>query len=148
MVSVASCPTLLVLVGSASSSSLRDDGLAADVRDVDHRARAGHGNRFFDAADAHVGVDVRGEPGAQHDPFADDRVEPGQREGDRVDAGPQLGDGVAPLAVGDRDALLFDEDRAGGCDGDARQDGAGGVADDAGDAGVLRPGGRGGTRTR
>ena len=60
----------------------------------------------------------------------------------RVDARPQLREGVAPLAVGDRHALFFDEDRAGGGDGDARQDGAGGVADDAGDAGVLRPGGR------
>ena len=125
MVSVASCPTLLVLVGRASSSSLLTTVWRRTFVHVDHRARAGHGDRFFDPADTHVGVDVRGESGAQDEcPSRTTVLNPVSVKVTRVHAGPQLRDGETPLAVGDGDALLFDEDRAGGCDGDARQNGA------------------------
>ena len=61
-----------------------DDGLAPDVRDVDHRARARHGDRFLEAADAHLAFDVGREPGGQANAFTDDCREPVEGEGDGV----------------------------------------------------------------
>ena len=51
-----------------------------------------------------------------------------------VGAGPQLDDPVCAGAVGDDGARLFDEGRAGGLDGDARQEGPRCVPYDAGNA--------------
>ena len=74
-----------------------DDGLAPDVRDVDHRARARYGDGFLEAADAHLAFDVGREPGGQANALTDDRREPVEGEGDAVLARTQLGDDVAAL---------------------------------------------------
>ena len=81
---------------------------------------AGDGDRLFERADAHLGVDGRRERAGQRDAVTLDGVEAGQRERDRVGAGPQLGDAVLPDAVGDGGADLLDDRRAGCLDGDAR----------------------------
>ena len=108
--------------------------LPAHVLHVDDGGRPGDGDRLFDPADRHGRVDVRRESGGQLDPLPDDRAEAGQRERDRVDAGPQVDDGVEALTVGDGDPLALDEGRARGGDGDAGQHAAGIVRHRAGDA--------------
>ena len=60
-------------------------------------------------------------------------VKPGSVIVTAVGAGQQLGEAVAARAIADRRADLLDQDRAGGLDGDARQNCAGGVANRAGD---------------
>ena len=62
-------------------------------------------------ADLQVGVDRGDEFGRQLDAFALDGAEPGQRERDRVGAGPQVDDPVLPGAVGDGGSDLFDQRR-------------------------------------
>src|SRR6185436_13822678 len=63
-------------------------------------------------------------------------------EGDRVGAGPQVGDLVVALFVGDRGADFLDQRRTGRLNGDAGQHGAGGIPGHAGNRarrGGLRP---------
>ena len=87
-------------------------------------------------ADLQVRVDRRGERAGQLDPFALDGAESGQRERDRVGAGPQVDDAVLAGAVGDGGTDFFDQRVARRFDGHARQHGAGRVLDDAGDGGL------------
>ena len=60
-------------------------------------------------------------------------LEAGQRERHDVGAGPEIGDAVAAVAVGDRRLDLLDEDVARGLDRHAGQDRAGRVFHDARD---------------
>ena len=88
-------------------------------------------------ADLQVRVDRRGERSGQLDALALDGAEAGQRERDRIGAGPQVDDAVLAAAVGDGGADLFNQHVARGLDGDAGQHGAGRVLDDAGDGGLA-----------
>ena len=69
-------------------------------------------------------------------------LKPGQAEGERVGARPQIEEAVQPLVVGDRGPDPFDERLAGGLDGDAREHPSRGVPDHAVD-GALRQRGDG-----
>ena len=106
--------------------------LAGGVLDVDHRRLTGHRNRFFDRADAHLGVHRRGKRSGQLDAVASHGAEPGQCDGDRIRAGPQVLYPVLPRVVGDDGAHLLNQRRTGYLDGDTGQHSTGRVADDAG----------------
>src|SRR5204863_266143 len=97
--------------------------------DVHDRAFTGDGDRFGEGADLQLSVHRRDEIRGQLEPVTSEGVEPGQREGDRVDAGPQIENAVLPAAVGDGRAYFLDQHRARGFDSDARQDSAGAVLD-------------------
>src|SRR5262249_48955944 len=78
--------------------------------------------------------------GRQLESFPLDRAEPGEGEGDVVDAGAQIDDLVEGLVVGHDAAHLFDKGWTGGFDRDTGQHGPGGVSHDPRDpAGGLRP---------
>ena len=78
------------------------DELILRALQVDDRRGARDGDRLFERADLEVGVHRRGEVALQHDAFAANGSEAGQREGDGVGARPQADDREAPRAVGDR----------------------------------------------
>ena len=67
-------------------------------------------------------------------------LNPGQREGQRVCAGPQIDDAVLPGAVGHDRANLFDQRRARRFDGHARKDPSRGVSDHSGERLCIRDG--------
>ena len=73
------------------------DLLARGVLHVDDRRLAGDGDRLFERADLHVGVDRDRAGAGELDAFALDDAEAGQGERQRVGAGPQIDDLV--LAV-------------------------------------------------
>ena len=79
---------------------------------------------------------------AELDALPPDDVEAGQPERQRVRAGIQTGNAVLPRAVGDGRAHLFDEGRAGGFDGHARQHGRRLVPDGAGKSALRKRKGR------
>ena len=60
-------------------------------------------------ADAHLDVDRRREVGGQLEPFAHERIEPGERESHGVNAGTKIHDRELALLVGRHGADLFDE---------------------------------------
>jgi hypothetical protein len=122
-----------------------EHGLVLRALRVDDRRRTGHRHRLFDGADRQRAVDLRGERALEHDAFALDRMETGQRERHGVGARAQIDDGVPAGAVGDGAAHLFDERGARRFHRDARHDGAARVLDDADDAGALLSKGRVGT---
>ena len=83
--------------------------LRAGASEIDGRRLSRHRDRLFERADGKIGVDRRGELGAQLEPFPLRCGESRQREGDGVGAGPQIDDPVAALVVGDRRPDSFDE---------------------------------------
>ena len=85
---------------------------------------AGDRDGLFEGADRQRAVDGHRRLRRNLDAFLDEGREAGQRHGDAVGARPQIDDGVAAGAVGDRDARTLDQRRAGGFHGDARQDAA------------------------
>ena len=91
-----------------------------------------YGDRFLERADLQIGVDGGDEVGRQQQVFALHGAESGQRERDRVGAGPQIDDAVLAAPIGDGGADFLDEHRARGFDGDARQHRAGRVFHDSG----------------
>ena len=108
---------------------------------VHQRRRARDRDGLLHLADAELDVHLGREVGAQLEAVALERGEAGERERHGVHARTQFGQPVLAAIVGDRRANLFNELRARGLHGDARQHGARGVADDAGDggrAGALR----------
>jgi hypothetical protein len=86
-----------------------DDALPFRVLYVDDRRLAGDGDRFFERADAHLGVNLGGERACQHDAFALHRVEAAEREGHGVGAGHEIDDLKLAATVADRRADLFDQ---------------------------------------
>ena len=72
--------------------------LRARAARVDQRRFARHGNRFFDRAELQLGVHGGREFRPQLDARASERVEAGQREGDRVRARSQIDDPIYALA--------------------------------------------------
>ena len=115
-------------------------GLLAGRLHVDQRALARHRHRFLQRADRHGHVDRRGERRRQRDAFADHRPEPGERERHPVGTCLQRDDAELPLPVREDRACLFDERRTRCLYGDAGQDPAAGVTDDAGYFSVLSGG--------
>ena len=111
----------------------RDDLPLDHVRGVDQRAFTRHGDRLFEGADFQVDVDGRGKRRRQLNLLAPDGGESRQREGHRVDTGPQIDDVVAALRIGHRATALLDQRRAGRLDGHTRQHAAARVTNDAGD---------------
>jgi hypothetical protein len=67
--------------------------------------------------------------------------ESGQREGERINAGPEIDDAVAAGTVGDGGPRLLDQDRTSRLDRDAGQHGARGVLDDPGERALGVSGG-------
>ena len=84
---------------------------------VDNRCLALHHNRFGYTADAQLTVDRDCAGAADRDALAFDRLEPRERERDRVGARPQIDDLILAGSVGDGRTSPFDERRAGGLDG-------------------------------
>jgi hypothetical protein len=108
--------------------------LARRALNVHRRRVAGDGDRLGQLAHAHLGVDGDDGLARQADAVALDGGESLQRERHGVLAATQIDDAVLPRPVRDRRARLLDQHRAGGFDRDAGNDGAGGVADDAGES--------------
>ena len=107
-------------------------------RHVDDRRSRGHGDRFFERADPHVGVDRRVNSAGSSTFSRLKRLEAGQRERHDVDAraaGRRSGTAPCPSVI-DRSRLL-DQHVARCFDGHARQHRARRVLDDA-DDGALR----------
>ena len=73
--------------------------LAPDALHVHDRRFTGHGDGFLQPADPKLRVDRSDKVAAQRDPLASHGREPGQHEGDGVDAGTQVLDPVSPGAV-------------------------------------------------
>ena len=103
---------------------VRDRRLLPDALRVDDGRLAGDGDRFCQVPDLEVRVDRRREGSGQLDPVTLERVEPGQAEGDRIGAGPQVDDPVGAGTVRHRGAGLFDQHVARRLDRHARQHGA------------------------
>ncbi len=93
-------------------------------RHVDHRRVAGDRDRLLEGADAQVGVQRHRELGRQRDALSPDRRESGQREGDDVGAGTEVGDEIPPFAIGDGDLGFFNKCVARRLHRDAWQHGA------------------------
>ena len=89
--------------------------------------------RLFDSSDSQFGVDRRHASAGQLDALALDRGESGEHERQAVAAGFQIDDAVLAAPIRDDGARLLDERRARRFDVHAGQDGAGRIADDAGD---------------
>ena len=103
-----------------------DDVAGDDLRSrrllhVDLRCLTGDGNRLFERADFHVGVDRDDDFRRHLDGLARDSAEAGERKGQLVGAGAQRVDAIASLVVGDRRANFFDDRGARGFDRDARK---------------------------
>ena len=109
--------------------------------DVHERRGGGNGDRLLDAADLQRGI--HGQRRVEHYPevVAHDSAESRKREGDRVVAGRQGREHVAPLAPRHHHAVP-DQGRARGCHGDAWKHRAGGVGHRAHEAAaqLLRAG--------
>ena len=73
-----------------------DDHLLARGLDVHHRRLAGHRDRLLEAAHSHLGANRHDAAARQLEAFAHDRGEAGQREGDLVGAGWQIGNAILP----------------------------------------------------
>ena len=95
-------------------------------------------DRFRHAADRQLHVDRDDARTADDEVLPLHRGEPGQRERDRVATGRERLDAIAPAAVGDRGTDLFDERRARGFNGHARQHCAGRVLDLTRENGLRR----------
>ena len=116
-----------------------------DRLDVDDRRLTGDGDRLFKGADRQLGVEVQRETGRKLLGLDQNGREAGQRERNVVRPRPKVDDVVLPGAVTDGDAASLNQDRAGRLDRDTRQNAAGVVSDNAGNAGVTlseRAGGR------
>ncbi len=112
-------------------------GLLANRLRVHDRRRTRDRDGLRDGAHRHGDVDRSREPRPEHNALAPDRREPGEREGDRVVARPQVDDVVAALRIRDRGPHLLNQGRTGRFDRDAWHGQVVVVADDAGDAGRL-----------
>ena len=109
---------------------------------IDNRCLAGDGNRFFQRADAQVGVNgVRGRAG-QHDAIAFERVEPGQRERDGVRARTQIDDLIATVDVRHHRPGFLDQHWAGSFDRHAGEHGPRCVFDGSRDRRLRQSDGR------
>jgi len=100
---------------------------------VDDGRRAGDGDCLFDSSDSQFGIDRRHASAGQLDALALDRGEAGDRERQAVGAGFQIDDAVLAAPIRHDGARLLDERRARRFDVHAGQDGAGRIADGAGD---------------
>ena len=98
-----------VLTGSVESSSADAMTWRRAFDGIDERRRAADRNGFFERSDLQIDVHQRGEARGQDDAFALDRVEPGERKGDRVSARHQVDDVESSLVVAHRAARLFDQ---------------------------------------
>ena len=72
------------------------------MTDVNH-GRAADGDRIADTARAHFDVDGRGEAKPDVDAFADNRLEAGELEGDRVGARRHRRKAIGPGLIGKGD---------------------------------------------
>ena len=115
---------------------------------IHDRRVAGDGDRLLDGADAQLGVDRGREVRRKLDAFAADRVEPGQRERDRIDAGPEIDDAIQTGRVGRHRPHALDERRTAGFHGDPGQHGAGRILDRAGNRALCKRGVRIDQQTR
>ncbi len=88
---------------------------------IDDRRLTGHGDRFLNPADAHLGVDGEHARSAELNAVAFDGREAGQRVCQRIGPGRQVLDSILPGAVARRGADLFDQHGAGGLDGHTRE---------------------------
>ncbi len=124
-----------------------DDVADFRVGGPQQRFAAGHHDLLGDAAGLELEIDGQVLAEAQRDVGSDGAPEPGELCGERVAAGPQRGQEVAPLAVGDaldaRAALALL-----GHDDDAGQHATLGVADDTGDLTCIGLGGGGNDHRR
>src|SRR4029453_8287544 len=123
--------------GHACPALASDDFTPLARLHVDDGAESADGDALLDPADRHLDVDGRHEVRLELDALPNDRREAAQREGDRVDARPQIDDAILARFVGDRAARLLDQNRTAGFDGDPGQDAAGRVPDDAGDSALA-----------
>ena len=108
---------------------------------VDHRGFTGDRDGLLERADRERAVDRQGEVRLQLQAFLHEGREAREAHRDAVGAGPQVDDGVAAGAVGDRDAAPLDQRRTGDFHGDAREDAPGVVADLARDRALGDRGG-------
>ena len=117
--------------------------LLADVLRIDERRRAADRDALLERPDRQVAVDLRGDARRQGNAVTHERLEAGQREGDRVGARRQLDEVVPALAVRNRRPDFLDERRTRHLDSDTGQNRLRLVACDSRDgrAGArLRPG--------
>jgi hypothetical protein len=92
---------------------------------IDDRTLAGDRDRFFNGADAHLGVDRRGEACCHLHGLAPDLVEAGQRERHGVEARREIHNAIQARASGCCRPHPLDERRAGRFHGHAGKNGAG-----------------------
>ena len=111
-----------------------DDGLLACGLDVHHRRLAGHGDGLLECPHSHVRANRHDATARQLNTFAHDSGEAGQREGDLVGAGWQIGNAILPRFVGDAGADFGDERRARRFNRHTREHGTRGVAHGSGEA--------------
>ena len=114
-----------------------DDLLPPCALHVDGRRLASHRNRFLQVTDLQVLVDRDDAGAGDFDTIALHNGESRQRECQAVGAGQEFREAITSRAVAHRGANLFDEDRTGGLNRNARQHRAGGVPNRAGN-GRLR----------
>jgi hypothetical protein len=107
--------------------------LPAHLLDVDQRRLPGDRDRLLELADGQLRVHLQRGVAGEGEPLADDGLKSREGEGDRVIAGPEVGDREAAGAVGDGAELALDEHGAGRVNRHARQDATCCVRDLAGD---------------
>jgi hypothetical protein len=106
----------------------RSGGFANDILCIDDRALAGDRHRLLQRPHRKIGIHVGREGRRQFDAVAAQGIEALEREGHAVYPWSQVDDLVLPLAIGYGGTHPFDERRAAGFNGNARQHGAGRVA--------------------
>ena len=99
----------------------RQRRLLSNVAGVHHRGGARDGDGFLERSHPQLRIHCRREPRRQLEAFSLDHAEARQREGDGVDAGPQIDDPIQTLAVSDDGAGSVDECGTGGFHRDAAQ---------------------------
>ncbi|OLD18616.1 MAG: hypothetical protein AUJ01_07260 [Acidobacteria bacterium 13_1_40CM_3_65_5] len=100
---------------------------------VDERRGARDGDCFLDGSDLHLRVHGRREVRLEGNPFTPHGLESRQLEGDQVRAWPEIDDAVRAGTIADRSPRPFDQRRAAGGDGHAREHGAARIPHDPAD---------------
>jgi hypothetical protein len=107
--------------GNRFDHFLREHALFLRALHVDHRSFAADCDRLGNVSEAQVCVHRRYERAFEHEAFALERIETGEREGHRVGARPQVFDLVLAGRIGHGHANFFNERRTGGFDSDGWQ---------------------------